>query len=132
MFCRRVQRVRAAGSGLVDCPSLRSAWLVPIGTIVPTHASPGTPQWIDERQSRRAGATYRDESAMTAAIAHPTFRAADLTSSAVEVRDLTKVYGDLAAVQGVSFEVAQGEVFAFLGPNGAGKSTTIKMLCTLA
>jgi ABC-2 type transport system ATP-binding protein len=45
---------------------------------------------------------------------------------------LTKRYGDLAAVNGIDFSVAQGEIFAFLGPNGAGKSTTIKMLCTLA
>lgn len=45
---------------------------------------------------------------------------------------MTKRYGDIEAVRGVSFNVAQGEVFAFLGPNGAGKSTTIKMLCTLA
>jgi ABC-2 type transport system ATP-binding protein len=52
--------------------------------------------------------------------------------SAVEVHDLTKSYGDLAAVDGINFSVAQGEIFAFLGPNGAGKSTTIKMLCTLA
>jgi len=52
--------------------------------------------------------------------------------SAVEVRGLTKSFGDLTAVKGVSFDVAQGEIFAFLGPNGAGKSTTIKMLCTLA
>lgn len=51
---------------------------------------------------------------------------------AVEVRRLTKRYGDLVAVDGVTFSVAQGEIFAFLGPNGAGKSTTIKMLCTLA
>jgi ABC-2 type transport system ATP-binding protein len=50
----------------------------------------------------------------------------------VEVQDLTKRYGDLAAVDGIDFTVAQGEIFAFLGPNGAGKSTTIKMLCTLA
>jgi ABC-2 type transport system ATP-binding protein len=50
----------------------------------------------------------------------------------VEVHDLTKRYGDLTAVDGVDFSVAQGEIFAFLGPNGAGKSTTIKMLCTLA
>lgn len=51
---------------------------------------------------------------------------------AIDVHQLTKRYGDLAAVSGVDFSVAQGEVFAFLGPNGAGKSTTIKMLCTLA
>lgn len=50
---------------------------------------------------------------------------------AVEVRDLTKTYGDVEAVRGVSFEVGAGEVFGFLGPNGAGKSTTINMLCTL-
>jgi len=42
-----------------------------------------------------------------------------------------KKFGDLTAVNDVSFEVAAGEVFAFLGPNGAGKTTTIKMLTTL-
>ena len=55
-----------------------------------------------------------------------------VVSSAVEVQDLTKRYGELVAVDGISFSVAQGEIFAFLGPNGAGKSTTIKTLCTLA
>ncbi len=54
------------------------------------------------------------------------------TAPAVEVHDLVKRYGDLAAVDGINFSVAQGEIFAFLGPNGAGKSTTIKVLCTLA
>jgi ABC-2 type transport system ATP-binding protein len=51
---------------------------------------------------------------------------------AVEVNGLTKRYGDLTAVDDVSFDVRRGEIFGFLGPNGAGKSTTIKMLCTLA
>jgi len=51
---------------------------------------------------------------------------------AVEVEALTKTYGEVEAVRGVSFTVARGEVFGFLGPNGAGKSTTINMLCTLA
>ena len=51
---------------------------------------------------------------------------------AIEVEDLTKTYGEIEAVRGVSFTVAPGEVFGFLGPNGAGKSTTINMLCTLA
>lgn len=50
---------------------------------------------------------------------------------AIVVEDLTKRYGDLEAVRGVSFTVAAGQTFGFLGPNGAGKSTTISMLCTL-
>ena len=54
------------------------------------------------------------------------------TPPAIEVEDLTKTYGEIEAVRGVSFTVAPGEVFGFLGPNGAGKSTTINMLCTLA
>ena len=50
----------------------------------------------------------------------------------IEVKDLVKVYnGSIRAVDGISFEVAEGEVFGFLGPNGAGKTTTIKMLTTL-
>ena len=49
----------------------------------------------------------------------------------ISVRGLTKRFGDLTAVDGISFGVKKGEVFAFLGPNGAGKSTTIKMLITL-
>ena len=56
----------------------------------------------------------------------------DRSAPAVEVHQLTKRFGNLTAVSGVSFDVAQGEIFAFLGPNGAGKSTTINMLCTLA
>ncbi len=49
----------------------------------------------------------------------------------IQVHNLTKKFGDLVAVNDVSFSVAKGEIFAFLGPNGAGKSTTIKMLTTL-
>ncbi len=49
----------------------------------------------------------------------------------IKVRNLVKKYGDFIAVNGVSFDVEDGEVFAFLGPNGAGKSTTIKMLTTI-
>lgn len=50
----------------------------------------------------------------------------------IEVRDLVKVYGsDTRAVDGISFQVGQGELFGFLGPNGAGKTTTIRILATL-
>jgi ABC-2 type transport system ATP-binding protein len=51
---------------------------------------------------------------------------------AITVSGLVKDYGDVHAVRGIDFEVAEGEMFGFLGPNGAGKSTTIKILCTLA
>jgi ABC-2 type transport system ATP-binding protein len=49
----------------------------------------------------------------------------------IRARELAKNFGAISAVQGISFEVAEGEIFAFLGPNGAGKTTTIKMLTTL-
>ncbi len=49
----------------------------------------------------------------------------------IKVENLIKQFGELTAVNDVSFDVAAGEVFAFLGPNGAGKTTTIKMLTTL-
>src|SRR5579859_7433114 len=49
-------------------------------------------------------------------------------SDAVEVQGLRKQYGPLAAVDGISFKVPAGEVFAFLGPNGAGKTTTVEIL----
>jgi ABC-2 type transport system ATP-binding protein len=49
----------------------------------------------------------------------------------IRVQNLTKSFGAITAVKGISFEVAQGEIFAFLGPNGAGKTTTIKVLTTL-
>src|SRR5690348_15491863 len=55
-----------------------------------------------------------------------------MTKPAIEVNDLKKTFGEVEAVRGVEFEVANGEVFGFLGPNGAGKTTTINMLCTLA
>ncbi len=50
---------------------------------------------------------------------------------ALEVRDLVKRYGELTAVDHLSLQVKQGEVFGFLGPNGAGKTTSIRMMCGL-
>ena len=47
---------------------------------------------------------------------------------AIEVKDLHRYYNGVKAVQGISFDVNDGEIFGFLGPNGAGKSTTIKVL----
>jgi ABC-2 type transport system ATP-binding protein len=53
-------------------------------------------------------------------------------SAAIAVRDLRKIYGERAAVDGLNLTVPQGSFFGFLGPNGAGKSTTIRMLTGLA
>ena len=50
------------------------------------------------------------------------------TNTIIEENNLEKKYGDVKAVDGVSFGVAQGEVFGILGPNGAGKTTTIEMI----
>src|SRR5580698_4503858 len=55
----------------------------------------------------------------------------DSQAPAVMIDDLTKRFGDFVAVDRVSIEVRQGEIFGFLGPNGAGKSTTIRILCGL-
>jgi ABC-2 type transport system ATP-binding protein len=49
----------------------------------------------------------------------------------IHVENLVKTFGEVKAVDGVSFDVGAGEIFAFLGPNGAGKTTTIQMLTTL-
>ena len=49
----------------------------------------------------------------------------------ITVENLTKKFGELVAVNDISFQVAPGEIFGFLGPNGAGKTTTINILCTL-
>ncbi len=49
----------------------------------------------------------------------------------LEVKQLVKKYGDFTAVDGISFDIMEGEIFSLLGPNGAGKTTTISMLSTL-
>ncbi|TAK13301.1 MAG: ABC transporter ATP-binding protein [Anaerolineae bacterium] len=51
-----------------------------------------------------------------------------MTDRVIEVRDFRKVYGEFVAVDGISFEVRQGEIFGLLGPNGAGKTSTLECL----
>jgi len=51
-----------------------------------------------------------------------------VSEAIVQVRDLKKNYGDVEALRGVSFQIAEGEVFGLLGPNGAGKTTTVEIL----
>jgi ABC-2 type transport system ATP-binding protein len=54
------------------------------------------------------------------------------SESMIEVKNLTKKFGDFTAVDNISFDVKKSEVFGLLGPNGAGKTTTIRMLSTLS
>src|SRR5213078_2278257 len=68
---------------------------------------------------RRAGATGETQGTMMP------------ESQAIQVQNIVKRYGDFTAVDGVSFDVAEGEIFGLLGPNGAGKSTLIRMMTTL-
>ena len=51
--------------------------------------------------------------------------------AAIEVNNLTKKYGQLQALKGISFNVNEGEVFGLIGPNGSGKTTTLRILATL-
>jgi ABC-2 type transport system ATP-binding protein len=55
-----------------------------------------------------------------------------MIASMIEIRNLTKRYGDFTAVDDISLDVARGEIFGFLGPNGAGKTTTIRILAGLS
>ena len=50
---------------------------------------------------------------------------------AIKIKNLSKHFGKVIAVDNISFEVGSAEVFGFLGPNGAGKTTTINILCTI-
>ena len=54
-----------------------------------------------------------------------------MDGTCISVSELSKIYGSVNAVDGISFDVSYGKVFGFLGPNGAGKTTTIKVLTTL-
>ncbi|RMF17134.1 MAG: ABC transporter ATP-binding protein [Gammaproteobacteria bacterium] len=54
-----------------------------------------------------------------------------MTALAIDVRHLTKRFGDKAAVEDISLQLPRGEVWGFLGPNGSGKTTTIRMICGL-
>lgn len=49
----------------------------------------------------------------------------------IQVEHLVKRFGAIVAVDDISFDVEEGEIFGFLGPNGAGKTTTINIVCTL-
>ena len=55
-----------------------------------------------------------------------------VSNQVIRAENLTKVYGDFTAVNGISFEVPRGESFGLLGPNGAGKSTTMKMIAAVS
>jgi len=56
---------------------------------------------------------------------------AQIAETVISAKGLVKQFGKITAVDGISFKIQKGEIFAFLGPNGAGKSTTIKMLTTM-
>lgn len=61
-----------------------------------------------------------------------TLDTASQAQTAVHARNLTKKYADFTAVNGISFDISEGECFGFLGPNGAGKTSTMKMLACVS
>src|SRR5258707_15576418 len=77
---------------------------------------------------RPGGRRVHERARAAASNVRPRARRAGHCVKAISVRGLRKSYGALAAVQGVDFEIEQGEVFGLLGPNGAGKTTTVEIL----
>lgn len=69
-----------------------------------------------------------DMAALAELVKSPTVTRAQPSTPMIAAKDLTKHYGSVKAVDGISFEVARGEIFSLLGHNGAGKTTTIRML----
>ena len=76
--------------------------------------------------------TAERESAHRAEVSKGPAPIADAQPPAIDARDLTKSYGKIAALAGLTMKVPRGEVFGFLGPNGAGKTTAVKLLVGLA
>ena len=56
----------------------------------------------------------------------------DTELNVIEIRNLTKKFGNFTAVDNISFDVRRGEIFGFLGANGAGKTTAMRILCGLS
>src|SRR6266576_3477877 len=75
--------------------------------------------------------THRSAARPESTPASSEVRASRSTVNAIDVREIVKRFGDFTAVKGITFSVAEGEIFGLLGPNGAGKSTLIRMLTTL-
>src|SRR5450432_26657 len=85
----------------------------------------GRPGGVRDQQQRRPDCWQTQVNSQ-----QPTF-SNQQRSEMIRVENLVKRFGELTAVDNISFTVERGEIFAFLGPNGAGKTTTIKMLTTL-
>jgi len=136
---RRVARQAAALPGVVDTwVQGRSLRLVtapgaspPSAEALGTAAAPvPTPPRFEDAYVARL-LERRGAEPTAGPVPLPAEPAAADTGPAIDTRDLTRTFGSFTAVDGVTFQVAAGEIFGLLGPNGAGKSTTFKMLCGL-
>jgi len=127
---RTVRVVMAEGA-----PAPEPRALLPEAESLPEQLAPVAPRFEDAfvalLHERRDGTSPRDPAAGNEPDSPKRETGADDTHSVIEIRDLTRLFGDFRAVDRVSFSVARGEIFGLLGPNGAGKSTTFRMLCGL-
>jgi ABC-2 type transport system ATP-binding protein len=83
---------------------------------------------FNQRRHSDGAATSQSTSVTPTSTASPSPTVPDVPKTVIEATGLSKRYGDIVAVDNVSFSVQRGEIFGLLGPNGAGKSTTLEML----
>ncbi|NLW81783.1 MAG: ABC transporter ATP-binding protein [Desulfovibrionales bacterium] len=130
----RMLRLPEVADGAIQGHSLRV--ILREGAIRPAPGDlglPGAPQWkevtprFEDAFIDLLGGGPGGESVLAASMPARQKNGADL----IVAENLTKMFGDFAATDQVTFSVHQGEIFGLLGPNGAGKSTTFKMMCGL-
>jgi len=128
----RIARLPGVVDAVIQGDGLRMVMAQPVPPVLPGEfAGYGTPKPVPARLEDAFVSLLFSRTARHSIPLPPPPDAAGDHPAVVVVKDLSRYFGDFAAVRNVSFSVRKGEIFGLLGANGAGKSTTFRMLCGL-